>query len=65
MLGKKSTMRTVRQEIHKLSPSALRVTEFVQGRTSRWGIAWSFAASSRVVERKRLHSQLEVPLITK
>jgi 23S rRNA (adenine1618-N6)-methyltransferase len=45
MVGKKKTLKQLRKLLHGMSDvSALRTTEFVQGRTSRWGIAWSFMA---------------------
>lgn len=45
MVGKKKTLKQMRKLLHGISDvSALRTTEFVQGRTSRWGIAWSFMA---------------------
>ena len=44
MVGKKSTLLTIEKEIKKLGfgKANLRTTEFVQGKTRRWGIAWTF-----------------------
>jgi len=42
MVGKKKTLKSVRKLLHALNVPGLRTTEFVQGRTHRWGIAWSF-----------------------
>ncbi|CAL8465344.1 g4879 [Coccomyxa elongata] len=44
MVGKKATLRRAREALHAAGVPALRTTEFVQGRTSRWGLAWSYAA---------------------
>lgn len=44
MVGKKATLRRAREALHAAAVPAVRTTEFVQGRTSRWGLAWSFAA---------------------
>ncbi len=44
MVGKKATLRRARQALHAAGVPSVRTTEFVQGRTSRWGLAWSFAA---------------------
>ncbi|KAL0029114.1 hypothetical protein WJX77_007949 [Trebouxia sp. C0004] len=44
MVGKKATLKQLRRILHESNVTALRTTELVQGRTSRWAIAWSFAA---------------------
>ena len=44
MAGKKATLRCAREALHAMHVPAVRTTEFVQGRTSRWGLAWSFSA---------------------
>lgn len=44
MVGKKATLRRAREAVHAAGVPGVRTTEFVQGRTSRWGLAWSFAA---------------------
>lgn len=43
MVGKKATLKGMRQLLLSHRVTALRTTEFVQGRTMRWGLAWSFA----------------------
>ena len=57
MVGKKSTMKMARKMIHDLGRTVVRTTEFVQGKTSRWAIAWSFVAPQDValkpLSRKR------------
>eukprot|EP00891_Asterochloris_glomerata_P009454 jgi/Astpho2/9454/e_gw1.00145.65.1_t len=42
MVGKKATLKQLRKQLHAGRVTALRTTEFVQGKTSRWGVAWSF-----------------------
>ncbi len=44
MVGKKETLKRVRAMLHALSVPSVRSTQFTQGRTHRWGIAWSFGA---------------------
>ncbi|WPT17837.1 RNA N6-adenosine-methyltransferase mettl16 [Picochlorum sp. SENEW3] len=48
MVGKKSTMKMARKMIHDLGRTVVRTTEFVQGKTSRWALAWSFVAPQDV-----------------
>ncbi|KAJ9523354.1 hypothetical protein QJQ45_005399 [Haematococcus lacustris] len=43
MVGKKSTLKALRRELHARHVTAIRTTELAQGKTSRWAIAWSFA----------------------
>lgn len=47
MVGKKATLRTLRQAVHRAGASAVRATEFAQGRTSRWALAWSFTVQGQ------------------
>ncbi|XP_030847867.1 RNA N6-adenosine-methyltransferase mettl16-like [Strongylocentrotus purpuratus] len=42
MLGKKSSLALVREELRKHKIRNVTHTEFCQGRTMRWGIAWTF-----------------------
>lgn len=41
-MGKKATLKVLRRELHARHVTAIRTTEFAQGKTSRWAIAWSF-----------------------
>lgn len=52
-------------ELWKVGATVVKTTEFVQGRTSRWGLAWSFLPVSRKllshkVEENSLSFMLEV-----
>lgn len=51
MLGKKASLKQLRKQLHGLGVKALRTTELAQGRTSRWAIAWSFAADSNIAHQ--------------
>ena len=42
MVGKKATLKSLRAALQTLGVRALRTTEFSQGRTSRWAVAWSW-----------------------
>jgi len=46
MLGKKQSVNAVKKLLHELtggSVTSMAKTEFCQGRTMRWGIAWTFS----------------------
>lgn len=43
LVGKKNDFLTLQEEIRKTSPKSFLTTEFCQGRTTRWGIAWSYS----------------------
>src|SRR5690606_19613821 len=45
MVGKKSSLKYLIEEIKYNKIPYFTVTEFSQGQTSRWGIAWSFHVS--------------------
>lgn len=42
LVGKKSDLLVLEDEVKKSSAKTFTVTEFCQGKTMRWGIAWSF-----------------------
>lgn len=66
MIGRKSNLNILVSELWKVGATVVKTTEFVQGRTSRWGLAWSFLAPSRkippsrVVEENNLSFMLQV-----
>lgn len=43
MCGKKDTMKRLRRLLELWRVPAVRTTQFMQGHTTRWGVAWSFA----------------------
>ncbi|KAL3694734.1 hypothetical protein R1sor_008385 [Riccia sorocarpa] len=49
MVGRKVNLKTLTSNLRAAGVTMLRTTEFVQGRTSRWGIAWSFSPAQRAV----------------
>eukprot|EP00475_Leptophrys_vorax_P030056 TRINITY_DN44713_c0_g1_i1.p1 TRINITY_DN44713_c0_g1~~TRINITY_DN44713_c0_g1_i1.p1 ORF type:complete len:287 (-),score=52.25 TRINITY_DN44713_c0_g1_i1:25-885(-) len=42
MIGKKSSLKTLQALMFANGAKVVRVQEFIQGRLSRWGIAWTF-----------------------
>ncbi|XP_021753107.1 methyltransferase-like protein 16 [Chenopodium quinoa] len=42
MLGKKSNLKFLMSKLREVGVTIVKATEFVQGQTSRWGLAWSF-----------------------
>lgn len=42
MVGRKSNLKSLVSKLWEVGVTIVKTTEFVQGRTSRWGIAWSF-----------------------
>ncbi|KAG2493072.1 hypothetical protein HYH03_008735 [Edaphochlamys debaryana] len=56
MVGKKTTLKAIRKELHSRSVTALRTTELAQGRTSRWAVAWSWRVPpNKATEPLRRH----------
>ncbi|CAL5213879.1 unnamed protein product [Lathyrus oleraceus] len=42
MIGRKSNLKFLTSKLWEVGVTVVKTTEFVQGRTSRWGLAWSF-----------------------
>ncbi|GMH32472.1 hypothetical protein BSKO_00306 [Bryopsis sp. KO-2023] len=55
LLGKKTTLKEVRNKLYSVGAKAIRTTELFQGKTSRWAVAWSFVAKG--TENKPLRRQ--------
>ncbi|KAG8368117.1 hypothetical protein BUALT_Bualt15G0011800 [Buddleja alternifolia] len=49
MVGRKLNLNILVSELWNLGATVVKTTEFVQGRTSRWGLAWSFLPPSRKI----------------
>lgn len=47
MLGKKSNLKFLMAKLREVGVTIVKTTEFVQGQTSRWGLAWSFMPPAR------------------
>lgn len=46
MVGRKVNLKVLTTNLRKVGVTIVQTTEFVQGRTSRWGLAWSFISPS-------------------
>lgn len=66
MIGRKSNLKVLISKLREVGVTIVRTTEFVQGQTCRWGLAWSFVPPARkiisrqVAEKKNLSFMLEV-----
>lgn len=66
MLGKKANLKLLTSKLWEVGVTIVKTTEFVQGQTSRWGLAWSFMPTARtiiappVVKKSVLSFMLEV-----
>ncbi|XP_010531505.1 PREDICTED: methyltransferase-like protein 16 [Tarenaya hassleriana] len=49
MLGKKVNLKILMSKLREVGATIVKTTEFVQGRTSRWGLAWSFMPPVRKI----------------
>ncbi|KAH8938986.1 hypothetical protein BDL97_15G013300 [Sphagnum fallax] len=52
MIGRKLSLKVLTAKLWTLGVAAVRTTEFVQGHTSRWGLAWSFTAPPKIESSK-------------
>ncbi|GAA0159108.1 methyltransferase [Lithospermum erythrorhizon] len=65
MVGRKSNLKYLIAKLWGFGVTIVKTTEFVQGRTSRWGLAWSFIPPKRntvpfnMVEKTSLNFSLE------
>lgn len=49
MIGKKSNLSFLISKLWKVGVTVVKTTEFVQGQTCRWGLAWSFMSTARKI----------------
>ncbi|GER50272.1 ribosomal RNA large subunit methyltransferase F [Striga asiatica] len=49
MVGRKYNLSILVSELWNVGATVVKTTEFVQGRTSRWGLAWSFLSVARKI----------------
>lgn len=54
MLGHKSSLKTLRKFIHEFGITQFSQTAFVQGKTTRWGLAWSFSKNLKLFKGKKM-----------
>lgn len=65
MVGRKSNLKSLIAKLREVGVTIVKTTEFVQGQTCRWGIAWSFVPPARqmispyVAEKSNLSFMLE------
>lgn len=65
MVGRKSNMKILISKLREVGVTIVKTTEFVQGQTCRWGLAWSFSSpakkviSSHVADKSVLSFMLE------
>ncbi|KAK6916694.1 METTL16/RlmF family [Dillenia turbinata] len=65
MVGKKSNLKSLISKLRDVGVTIVKTTEFVQGQTSRWGLAWSFMSPAKkmvfsaVAEKSSLSFMLE------
>lgn len=66
MIGRKSNLKLLTSKLWEVGATVVKTTEFVQGQTCRWGLAWSFLppakkiVSSHVAGKNNLSFMLEV-----
>lgn len=66
MVGRKSNLKFLTSKLWEVGVKIVKTTEFVQGRTCRWGLAWSFVSptvkkiSPSVNEKSNLSFMLQV-----
>ncbi|KAL6848348.1 hypothetical protein ACP4OV_021642 [Aristida adscensionis] len=51
MVGRKANLKSLISKVREVGATVVKTTEFVQGQTARWGLAWSFIAPRKTVLR--------------
>lgn len=64
MCGKKDTMKRLRRLLEVRRVPAVRTATFHQGRTTRWGVAWSFARDAAATTRAPIRADAVVAAAT-
>lgn len=65
MVGRKANLKVLVSKLWEVGASVVKTTEFVQGETCRWGLAWSFlpparkVVTSHMTEKSKLSFMLE------
>jgi methyltransferase len=57
MLGKKSSVKKIKAYLKDKKVPMVTSTEFIQGKTRRWGLAWSFVQSVKVPGKTQSSAQ--------
>ncbi|XP_013772415.1 methyltransferase-like protein 16 [Limulus polyphemus] len=64
MLGKKKSLKIIKNELRKQKVEQFTTTEFCQGRTMRWGVAWTFMKGVDIKKAPTMkHEKPKPPLI--
>lgn len=69
MVGRKASLKTLVSKLRDVGVTIVKTTEFVQGQTCRWGLAWSFVppvkkiTSSHMIGKSNLSFMLEVLML--
>lgn len=51
MIGKVANLKLLVSKAREAGASVVKTTEFVQGQTARWGLAWSFITPRKMILR--------------
>lgn len=63
MVGRKANLKTLTSKLREVGVTIVKTTEFVQGQTCRWGLAWSFVPpSTKLVKCHVIKSDLSFML---
>lgn len=63
MVGRKTNLKTLTSKLREVGVTIVKTTEFVQGQTCRWGLAWSFLPpSTKIVKSRVIQSDLSFML---
>ncbi|KAK7069249.1 Methyltransferase-like protein 16 [Halocaridina rubra] len=57
MIGTKANIKAAKEKLKSVNPSHMSVVEFCQGRTMRWGLAWTYDANynlENVLSKKQM-----------
>lgn len=64
MIGKLSSLKILKGRIQKLGVKSWTYTEFRQGKTTRWGLAWSFSHNLPVPKKEPKPLVFDLPMGT-
>lgn len=63
MVGRKSNLKFLTLKLREVGVTIVKTTEFVQGRTSRWGLAWSFMPPAKKLVSLQVRGNLSPSFI--
>lgn len=63
MVGRKTNLKTLTSKLREVGVTIVKTTEFVQGQTCRWGLAWSFVPpTTNIAKFRAVNSDLSFML---